>query len=477
MKRKEEMDFFTNNFLLNKEEVLCSLELYLDHCRSSAEEDWSDVRRNLIMKLVYKFIADIKNTRFPVMKEVGWFYEYRFISDGIILELAYCDNLEINEVYELEKLLTSQVFELVETKCDYLSVEEYAEKYRVTTTAVRQWIRRGKMRNAVKLGRDWLIPEIYDKPERGYKAVTYMWNKEIKKLKEEFSYLKGYNSLYIYQDDKCKSLYYGVLSGISGKTMQTLSFSLKERERLELALIAEPLVKVDELKVVFVPNKMKNVYFRGEKIMTQEEINDYLNIKKSLEEENLKINTESSFCDEDGAYIWRFSSSLVKEYSIDTIINEDVNKVEEKAVVLLVEGVIIPADIEFQSENPYMAYASAWELCDSISGDMMFAYEAVADVGKGIKREIINELNLCEEDSYEMPIMFIQDIAVTEEKYLRMFLEMFPIVKEGLPAQYCKLAVVLFNWEKEERNIKIFLEYGWKLKTIDTSAVVAYKKI
>lgn len=41
---------------------------------------------------------------------------------------------------------------------NYLTVQEIAEKYKVTPAAVHKWIKEGKLK-AIKLGRVWRIPE------------------------------------------------------------------------------------------------------------------------------------------------------------------------------------------------------------------------------------------------------------------------------------------------------------------------------
>ncbi|AOQ23844.1 hypothetical protein MTAT_14300 [Moorella thermoacetica] len=40
----------------------------------------------------------------------------------------------------------------------YLTVQEIAEKYKVTSAAVHKWIKEGRLK-AIKLGRVWRIPE------------------------------------------------------------------------------------------------------------------------------------------------------------------------------------------------------------------------------------------------------------------------------------------------------------------------------
>jgi len=140
-------------------------------------------------------------------------------------------------------------------KCDYFTVEQYATIHQVTPTTVRQWIRRGKLRTAQKAGRDWLIPAIADKPTRGFKSVTYTWDRLPKEIEETYPFLKGFDCVYIYQDEEQKTRFNCII-GYPGQSNRTkISLSLKEREKFELDLISNPTIKVEPLGVMFKPSK------------------------------------------------------------------------------------------------------------------------------------------------------------------------------------------------------------------------------
>ena len=82
-----------------------------------------------------------------------------------------------------------------------------------------------------------------------------------------------------------------------------------------------------------------------------------------------------------------------------------------------------------------------------------------------------------EEEAYESFVLYIGNVEVKEVENLSTFLQAFDIVREGLPVQYCKLAIFLLEWQKESKKVKVFLENGWKIKNIDSNSVVMYKKI
>ncbi|MFZ5645383.1 MAG: helix-turn-helix domain-containing protein [Bacillota bacterium] len=88
----------------------------------------------------------------------------------------------------------------ITVKCDYLTVEQYSSMLGIEPVTVRQWIRRGKLRHAKKNGRDWLIPDTEDKPQRGFTSVQYIVEKEAQIESDEFPLLSACESIFILQD-------------------------------------------------------------------------------------------------------------------------------------------------------------------------------------------------------------------------------------------------------------------------------------
>ena len=107
---------------------------------------------------------------------------------------------------------------------------------------------------------------------------------------------------------------------------------------------------------------------------------------------------------------------------------------------------------------------------------MYFSYKSIGN-DEGIKEEIIKELEMEEEESYESSVLYVENIEVKESKHLNTFLQAFDIVRKGFPVQYCRLAIFLLEWQKESKKVKVFLENGWKIRNIDSNSVVMYKKI
>lgn len=72
MDLKEEL--FRENYLFTREDILKSLELFIEHVRLNEENEYSnEVVKNRV-KLCEKFIAAVKKCKLPVLTELWWFY-------------------------------------------------------------------------------------------------------------------------------------------------------------------------------------------------------------------------------------------------------------------------------------------------------------------------------------------------------------------------------------------------------------------
>jgi hypothetical protein len=153
-----------------------------------------------------------------------------------------CHGTDFSAENEHEWIMaTDETFVLLEVNCPMITVKEFAELHEVEPVAVRQWIRRGKLRAIKKQGRDWLVSSIAEKPSRNYKPVTYSWSYIDSALYEDFPYLKGVYSINICQSDDDKSMFV-----VESDLDSVILISSEERERLELTLLAIDDVDVEE---------------------------------------------------------------------------------------------------------------------------------------------------------------------------------------------------------------------------------------
>lgn len=169
-----------------------------------------------------------------------WFFSFEISNKNAALYLKHV--AELQEVEDESILLDfDETFRLVNYPVKLLTVEDYAKISKTTPVTVRQWIRRGKLRSAIKIGGEWRIPEIIDPPTRGYTPVRY-YNRSgsFLPLPEElglpFNPQPSVIDIYQSKDEKG----YVVLFDYAPAFLPQRLLSESEREKLELMLISNP---------------------------------------------------------------------------------------------------------------------------------------------------------------------------------------------------------------------------------------------
>lgn len=199
-----------------------------------------------------------------------WQYVIEYDCYGIRLYLRLVDGIlkeyrdDNNDYYELIGVKEPEVIDrkfiigssmenylMVDLKSEMITVDRFAEIYEVKPVTVYQWIRRGKIRSAVKMCGEWRIPELADTPnaQSGYKPAEYLWNKkEVTDFPEEYKFLSGSGYVGISKVEKQTNAYELSYSDENGSNKKI--FTAAEREKLELFLISHPLIKINEASVL-----------------------------------------------------------------------------------------------------------------------------------------------------------------------------------------------------------------------------------
>ncbi|MCX8129701.1 MAG: helix-turn-helix domain-containing protein [Clostridia bacterium] len=244
-------ELFRENYLFTREDILKSLELFVEHEKLNEESGYSsEVVKNRI-KLCNKFIAAVKKCKLPVLTDLWWFYEYQFLGNSIELHLSQASEIEV-ENGEISVMTSTVEHTLITVECDYLTVEKYASMLGIEPVTVRQWIRRGKLRHAKKNGRDWLIPSTEDKPQRGFSPVQYLVENEAQIDSGEFPLLSACDSISIFQSQDNKSKFICYLNNYKTKFHSELELTRSEVERLEHTIIESGKARV-EGSIQYVP--------------------------------------------------------------------------------------------------------------------------------------------------------------------------------------------------------------------------------
>lgn len=206
--------------------------------------------------LFEKLYEQIDNSELFDAPEGMWHYVILYNCYGIRVVLQkeeFCDKYPFcDEDFETEYATWNRFLSNLETIDSYqmfnvaarlLTVEEYAQRYGVKVVTVRQWIRRGKIRSALKYGSEWRIPELAPTPnsERGYKTAYYSWEDELKDLPDGFDFINKYKRVTICTTNDKKN--YEVDFNAFGVPEYGILLDESRKEKLELYLISNPNVK------------------------------------------------------------------------------------------------------------------------------------------------------------------------------------------------------------------------------------------
>lgn len=243
---------FHENFLFSREDILMSLELFIEHEELNEEPSYPEKIVENRIKLTKKFAAAIQKSKLPALTELWWFYEYNFLGNSMVLNLCQVNEIEV-ENDELGIVTSSLEHALMNVECGYLTVEQYASLLDMKPVTVREWIRRGKLRHAKKVDEEWLIPDTEDKPHRGFTSVQYIVDKGSRIESAEFPMLAVSDSVMILQDRENKSNFLCYLDNAEEKFQSTLELTRSEVERLEHTIIESGKAKV-EGDIQYVPN-------------------------------------------------------------------------------------------------------------------------------------------------------------------------------------------------------------------------------
>ena len=203
----------------------------------------------LLKDQIRNFKRKLELTVLPRTLEDWWRYTYELSHKGVRLYVEHINTIWLNEdTGELDEETVDQVFPLISYDARMLTVDEYAKLYDVEPVTVRQWIRRGKIREAEKAGKEWRISELTDVPRRArYEPATYKWISRLKDVPDEFSFLSDYTNIDIRKrelnvaEEAPEITYIAFLTSRAERgDGVTVRLTDEARDRLETYLIANP---------------------------------------------------------------------------------------------------------------------------------------------------------------------------------------------------------------------------------------------
>ena len=249
---EDKLQIFEEDTLRTKSEILEDIELLLQTIANDRKNDikHSHAYYDRYVDLIERFKSIVERCVFPEKLEDWWHYEYEVRETGVTLSLVHAEYIGLNDEGFIDSEHVDTEFDLIKVGSEMLTVEQYAQANEVTTTTVRQWIRRGKIRTAVKQGSEWRIPELAEVRERGYSFAQYKWENYLTGFPDEFSYINEYSVASIRQNDDHKDIF-EVTFRKKNVPDRVISLTQKEKEKLELLLISNPYVDSVDSSIVY----------------------------------------------------------------------------------------------------------------------------------------------------------------------------------------------------------------------------------
>lgn len=239
---------FRMTHLTTRSELLSAIEYELKqteghlHAATEAEAPFSQAKS----KLLWAFSEKVHATPLFEKLDMGWSYVFTIGSRGATLHLRHWEHVAAIEFdageIDLDIGECDAFFDLIKTEVRLLTSDEYAKRCGVSGDTIRMWIRRGKIRSAVKLGNSWKIPEIAEPATRGFKDASYEWHTRIEDTPEGCRFLSDPGSLHIRRMRSRELPFQVTLMDSSGVPIDEQNLTSAEAEKLEAYLIATPEV-------------------------------------------------------------------------------------------------------------------------------------------------------------------------------------------------------------------------------------------
>ena len=231
--------------ITTKEELVKAIEEHLSGLKkgAGAEAEKSVKSHIAFLEFGERFLNSVRKREFPENLSGGWELGFEITEQTAIVMLQLTGSGEIaRKLYHKDVNTILESYILVRMEPRMLTVEDYAQLHEVNVGTVRQWIRRGKIRSAQKLGSEWRIPEFVEPAGGRYHDGIFMWDDRLTGLPDGFEYLNDYYCAATTQVDN-DTYKMGLLHSADSGSNRLVILSAKERERLELALISNPLVR------------------------------------------------------------------------------------------------------------------------------------------------------------------------------------------------------------------------------------------
>lgn len=244
---------FMKRHFRTKEDILKSIDKKIDKYEKTAKEDRKTPAAfySMLDTLIHVFKERIEQAVLFDELPDWWVYDYDLEYDRFVLRMEHVREFDADDETseDYHGAIHDASYPLIGFSLKTVTAGEYAELFGVGDGTVRQWIRRGKLRTATKVGNEWRIPVLTVPPSRGYEGAQYIWQELADDIPEEYQYLNNFKLATFYQDRSDREKYHVLLVAKETTGHEDLSanreliLDAKEREKLELFMISRPEIR------------------------------------------------------------------------------------------------------------------------------------------------------------------------------------------------------------------------------------------
>lgn len=244
----------------NKKEILAEIQKKIDERYELLKISMDPAAHSMTkIRIFEELLAKVDKMLFLPLKSND-FWSYVVYAD------EYGAKVELICGYYTDTKIRLQRTVFAEVKARMLDSETYGLIHGIGAGTVRQWIRRGKLPNAMKVGSVWLISELALPKGRGYDFRVYVWDRAECYFEEDLAWLNNYDGVSLEQRQpdefviiprtkhECGELV-DVFPQSQQPELEGIVMDQKRKESFELKLIENPFVKHRTFALNFRKNK------------------------------------------------------------------------------------------------------------------------------------------------------------------------------------------------------------------------------
>ena len=248
---------FRSQKLITKNDVLSGIQELKEECRKQDDSKGGRVSEYTKRRIreIERFEKEIKRKVIFDAPEDWWAYSIEMRSSDISLFLEHYKILFPAKGTPVMDVKNDERYCLLTMKPKLLTVEEYAKMHKIEHVTAVTRIRRGKLRSAVKFGKEWRIPALSPPITESYTSATYKWDTYLSRLPIRYELINDYCKADFYQDQEDLKKYHVVFSG-EGVEPLDIECDRDQRGSIEQLLIAHPDVNCESevlFKINFAP--------------------------------------------------------------------------------------------------------------------------------------------------------------------------------------------------------------------------------